>query len=332
MNRFMSFLKIYQPLTLNSRNYQVTVVGGASDVGQTLCLLLRAEPGISKLVVHDTRGQTPGVVLDLSHIPTDSFLQGYTGEDTLERALRNSNVVLGVGGLIRKPGINEKLWLSANTAFIKTLAARVAKLNPLPFLGIVTEPINCLVPMAAEVMRNHGEYDPKKLFGVTGVDAIRAQTQYAAQHNLNPRNCFVPVIGGHSEKTAIPLLSQCQPTCDFDEKISQEFTIKFRKTDERVIKAKRGFSPILSVAFSALMFTRNVLDALDGRPAKVNAFIENNDFGTTFFGGLVEINHVGIKEMQMYSSLSEYECQLLEKSIEELRKDILKGKKVLELA
>ncbi|PZC82550.1 malate dehydrogenase-like [Helicoverpa zea] len=331
MNKLIS-RKLFQVYATSKKHYQVTVVGGASDIGQTLCLLLRAEPAITKLVVHDTRGQTPGVVLDLSHIPTEANLQGYTGEDTLDRALKNAHIVIGAGGLIRKPGITEKLWLSANTSFVKTLATKVAKLEPMPFLGIVTEPINSVIPMAAEVLRNHGEYDPRKLFGITGIDALRAQTLYAAQNNFNPRNCMVPVIGGHSDKTAIPLLSQSQPDSAFDAKMSQEFTLKFRKTDDRILRAKRGFSPILSVAFSALLFTRSVLDALDGRPARVNAFIENNDFGTSYFGGLVHINHVGVKEMQRYTSLTQYECQLLERSFDELRRDVLKGKKVLELA
>lgn len=324
--------KIFQPLSTTRRNYQVTVVGGASDVGQTLSLLLRAEPNISRLVVHDTRGQTPGVVLDLSHVPTECCLQGYTGDDCLDRALKNSNIVIGAGGLIRKPGITEKLWLSANTSFIKTMSMKISKLDPLPFVGIVTEPVNCLVPMAAEVMRNHGEYDPKKLFGITGLDALRAQTLYANKFKFNPRNCFVPVIGGHSEKTVIPLLSQSQPSANFDARASQEFTLKLRKSDDCIVRAKKGFSPVLSVAYSALLFIRSALEALDGRQARVHAFIENNDFGTSYFGGLVHINHVGVREMERYTSLTQFECQLLEQSLDEVRKDVLKGKKVLEFA
>ncbi|XP_022829173.1 uncharacterized protein LOC111358311 [Spodoptera litura] len=331
MNKLLT-KNIFQLFTTSKRHYQVTVAGGASDVGQTLCLLLRSEPAITKLVVHDTRAHTPGVVLDLSHIPSEVEVQGYTGDDTLELALKNAHVVIGAGGIIRKPGIPEKLWLSNNTAFIKTLSIQVAKMNPIPFFGIVTEPINCLVPIATEVLRNHGQYDPKKLFGVTGLDALRAQTLFADENNISPRNCIVPVIGGHSAKTLIPLLSQSHPAADIDAKISQDFTIKYRKLDEKIMNAKRGCSPVLSVAYSALLFTRSVLNALDGRRARVHAFIENNDFGTAYFGGLVDINNEGVKDMQRYSSLTPYECQLLEQSVNELRKDVLKGKKVLELA
>ncbi|KAJ8725120.1 hypothetical protein PYW07_016078 [Mythimna separata] len=316
---------------INKRNYQVTVAGGASEIGQTLSLLLRSEPGITKLVVHDTRLDTPGVVMDLSHIPTDNRIQGYTGEDSLETALKDANIVIGAGGVIRKPGISEKLWLSSNTEFVRTLSKQVAKMESMPFLGIITEPINYLVPMAAEVLRNHGDYDSRKLFGITGLDALHAQALFAAQNNLNPEACYVPVIGGHSDKTLIPLLSQSTPASDFDTKMSQDFTIKFRRFDEELLKANRGCSPTTSVAYSALLFTRCILNALDGQPAKVHAFIENNDFGTAYFGGLVHLDSEGVKDMQIYSSLTQYELQLLELCLDELRRDALKGKKVLEI-
>lgn len=322
---------IQELFSIPKRTYKVTVVGGASDIGQSLCLLLRSEPTISKLVVHDNRGQTAGVVLDLSHVPTETGIQGYTGEDTLGTALKNADIVIATGGLIRKPGITEYLWLSENIKFVRTLATEVATMEPLPLLGIATEPINCLIPMAAEVMRNHGDYDPRKLFGITGLDALRAQTLFAAQNKFNPKDCWVPVIGGHSEKTVIPLLSHSQPGSSYDARMTQEFTLKFRQFDDEILKAKQGVSPTLSVAYSALLFTRSLLDALSGRPAKVNAFIENNDFGTAYFGGLVHVNNHGVKEMERFTSLSLYELQLLERSFEELRRDALKGMKVLEL-
>ncbi|KAJ8727086.1 hypothetical protein PYW08_015483 [Mythimna loreyi] len=323
-------LELCSTRSTSKRNYQVTVVGGASDVGQKLSMLLRSEPGISKLVVHDTRMHTPGVVMDLSHIPSDIPIKGYTGEDMLETALKGANIVIGVGGIIRKPGITEKLWLSANTEFVRILSKHVAKMDSMPFLGIVTEPINYLVPMAAEVLRSHGDYDSRKLFGITGIDALRAQSLFAAENNLNPNNCYVPVIGGHSEKTLVPLLSQSTPTSDFDAKMSEEFTTKFRQFENKIIRANRGISPTLSVAYSALLFTRCILNAMDGQPSRVHAFIENNDFGTAYFGGMVHLDSQGVKDMQIYTSLTQYELHLLERSLDELRKDALKGKKVLE--
>jgi NAD-dependent malate dehydrogenase len=315
-----------------TRNYRVTVVGGASEVGQTVSLMLRAQPSITRLHVHDTLVQTPGIIMDLSHIPAESVLKGFVGEETLERALKHSDVVIATGGLVRRPGISKESWLATNTNFIKMLASKVAKTSSLPIVGILTEPVNVLVPMAAEIMRNHGEYDPRRLFGITTIDHLRAQTMYALENKLPLRNCLVPVIGGRSGKTAIPLISQAKPYCDMDDKVIQEFVTKFRKCDENILEAKKGWASTLSVAYGTLMFTRSVLDALDGRPAKVAAYVENNDFGTDFFSGIININHHGVTDMQRFTDLSKFECHMLERSIEHIRKDVSKGKKILELA
>ncbi|KAJ0179437.1 hypothetical protein K1T71_005149 [Dendrolimus kikuchii] len=326
------FRRIYKPFHLSIKSYQVTVVGGASDVGQTICLLLRTEPSIKKLVLHDTIEQTPGVLLDLSHIPSKSSIQAYSGEETLDHAIKESDLIIAVGGMQRQPGLKKKALITANTKFMKSLSVRVAKLNPMPFVGIVTEPVNSMVPMVAEIMRNYGDSDSKKLCGITGVDAIRAQSIYAIDNNLNPHDCNVPVIGGHSAKTIIPLLTQTKPLTKINEKLMQEFTEKVRKCDDKITSDKKGFAPTLSIAYSVLIFTRGILNALGGTPVKLNAFVENNDFGTSYFAGLVSVGPNGFGEMQRYTNLSNYECYLLERTITQLRKDVFKGKRILELA
>lgn len=319
--------RIFELCSVCKRNYQVTVVGGASDIGQTLSLLLQSEPAINKLVVHDNRRHTLGVVMDLSHIPTGKSIKGYTGEDTLEISLKDADIVIAAGGLVWKPGITKMLWMSVNTEFVITLTKQIAKMDYMPFLGIVTEPINCLIPMAAEVLRHHGAYDSRKLFGITGVDALRAKAMFSAQTGFNSKNCYVPVIGGHSKNTVIPLLSQSKPASNIDAKTCQDFTEKLRDFDDQIIKATQGFAPTLSVAHSTLLFTRSLINAMNGQPTKVHAFIENNDFGTDYFGGLVHLNSQGVKDMERYTSLTPFELQLLERSLEELRRDVSKGKK-----
>jgi malate dehydrogenase len=54
-------------------------------------------------------------------------------------------------------------------------------------LTIISNPVNSTVPIAAEVLKAAGTYDPKKLFGVTTLDVVRARTFYAAKKGLNVR-------------------------------------------------------------------------------------------------------------------------------------------------
>nr|XP_026491757.1 uncharacterized protein LOC113397563 [Vanessa tameamea] len=314
-----------------SRNYQVTIVGGASEIGQSIALLLRNQRPITSLVIHDNVTHTPGIVLDLSHIPTNSAIKGYVGSDSLDSALQHSDVVITTGA-IQSPGLSEKARLHFNVEFIKSFATRVSKVSPIPFIGIATEPINILVPMATEVIRNHGDYDPKKIFGITSVDLFTAQAMYASINNINPEDCNVPVIGGHSNETVIPLLSQSKPACNLNQKSIEEFTAKFRSQEDLVTNYKKGWSPTLSIAYGVSIFVQGILNALDGRSNQIHAYIENNDFGTSYFAGMVFVDENGAGEMERYSNLSDFECHLLERTIEQLRKDVSKGKKMLELA
>ena len=78
---------------------------------------------------------------------------------------------------------------------------------------IVTNPINAIVPFAAEVLKKNGEFDSRRLLGITTLDVIRAETFLAEM--LEKRSELgtgpvVEVIGGHSAETMIPLFSQAK--------------------------------------------------------------------------------------------------------------------------
>ncbi len=45
---------------------------------------------------------------------------------------------------------------------------------------MISNPVNSTVPIAAEVFKKAGTYDPKRLFGVTTLDVVRAKTFLSA--------------------------------------------------------------------------------------------------------------------------------------------------------
>ena len=47
---------------------------------------------------------------------------------------------------------------------------------PKACIGIITNPVNTTVAIAAEVLKKAGVYDKNKLFGVTTLDIIRSNT------------------------------------------------------------------------------------------------------------------------------------------------------------
>ncbi|WP_459591880.1 lactate/malate family dehydrogenase, partial [Enterobacter asburiae] len=60
-------------------------------------------PSGSELSLYDIAPVTPGVAVDLSHIPTAVKIKGFSGEDATP-ALEGADVVLISAGVARKPG------------------------------------------------------------------------------------------------------------------------------------------------------------------------------------------------------------------------------------
>lgn len=69
--------------------------------------------------------------------------------------------------------------------------------------------------MATEILKKNGSYNPNGIFGITALDIVRANTFVAQVQGLEPECVVVPVIGGHSAETIIPVLSQAKPCSEF---------------------------------------------------------------------------------------------------------------------
>ena len=56
-----------------------------------------------------------------------------------------------------------------------------------------------------------GCYDPKRVFGVTTLDIVRAHTFVAGAAGVPVGDVKIPVVGGHAGASILPLLSQAEP-------------------------------------------------------------------------------------------------------------------------
>lgn len=95
------------------------------------------------------------------------------------------------------------------------LVESIAEICPTAFINIISNPVNSLVPMAKEILTAAGVYDPRKLTGVTTLDIVRANTFVSQMKGMKTSETNVPVIGGHSGLTILPLLSQTSPSVSF---------------------------------------------------------------------------------------------------------------------
>lgn len=100
-------------------------VGG---IGQPLSLLLKADPLVSALSLYDIRG-APGVAADVSHIDTQSEVNGYAQEQ-IAHALAGSQVILIPAGVPRKPGMTRDDLFNTNASIVRDLAKSISEHSP----------------------------------------------------------------------------------------------------------------------------------------------------------------------------------------------------------
>ena len=109
---------------------KVAVLGAAGGIGQPLSMILKNNlPAGSKLSLFDVAPFTPGVATDLSHIPTDVTVDGFTGDD-LTKALDGADVVVIPAGVARKPGMTRDDLFNINASIIANLVRNCDKTCP----------------------------------------------------------------------------------------------------------------------------------------------------------------------------------------------------------
>ena len=312
---------------------KLTLLGAAGGIGQTLALLLKLRLPIgTELALYDISPVTPGVAVDISHIATSVKAVGYAGEESLAAALKDAHMVLITAGVARKPGMTRADLFNINGNIIKNLVEKVAEVCPDACVGIVSNPVNTLVPLAAEVLRKKGVYDKRKLFGVSTLDVVRAKSFVSELKEKHAETVKVPVIGGHSGPTILPLLSQALSEgrkIEFTQEEIESLTHRIQNAGTEVVEAKAGGgSATLSMAEAGARFAVAVFKALLGEDCVRYAYVESKkDSGyPEFFAHPVRFGLTGVEEILPIGQLSEYEQEKLKALEEVLEADIKLGK------
>jgi malate dehydrogenase len=323
---------------------KAVVLGAAGGIGQPLSLLLKANPLVTELSLYDIVN-TPGVAADLSHINTQSKVEGFLPPDGgLEKALTGAEVVVIPAGVPRKPGMTRDDLFKINAGIVRDLATGIALNCPKAFVLVISNPVNSTVPIVAEVLKQHGVFDPKRLFGVTTLDVVRAST-FIAEKLGDPSlasSIIIPVVGGHSGVTIVPLFSQSSHPLpsSFSTSELEALTTRVQFGGDEVVKAKDGAgSATLSMAYAGAEFAAKVLRAIKGEqgltaPSYVNLAADpaggealKKELGTEleYFSSVVRLSSAGVDKIQPLGDTTEFEKKLIDAAVPELKNNIEKG-------
>jgi len=329
---------------------KAVVLGASGGIGQPLSLLCKISTLIDELALFDVVN-TPGVAADLSHISSKAKIEGFVAakgdfkgeteetETAKKNALTGADVVIIPAGVPRKPGMTRDDLFNINAGIVKGLIEAVAKYCPKAAVLVISNPVNSTVPIAAEVLKKAGVFDPKKLFGVTTLDVVRAETfiqDISGERNTD--KVIVPVIGGHSGNTIVPLFSQAKPSVNIPSEKLDALVNRVQFGGDEVVKAKDGAgSATLSMAYAGFRFAEAVIKAQKGEKGIVEPTfvylpgVPGGDeiakaTGVDYFSVPCELGPSGVeKATNILSSVNDAEKKLVDEAIKGLKTNIEAG-------
>lgn len=270
----------------------------------------------------------PGVAADISHVNTKSTVTGYDATPSgLAAALKGAAVVLIPAGVPRKPGMTRDDLFNTNASIVRDLAKAAAESSPEANILVISNPVNSTVPIVAEVFKARGVYNPKRLFGVTTLDVVRASRFVSEIKGTDPVNENIPVVGGHSGVTIVPLFSQSSHP---ELSSNAELVNRVQFGGDEVVKAKDGAgSATLSMAMAGARMAESVLRAAQGEKGVIEpTFVDSplfKDQGIEFFSSRVELGPEGVEKILPIGKIDSAEQALLDAALIDLKKNIEKG-------
>lgn len=268
--------------TSNNQQVKIAVLGAAGGIGQSLSLLLKTQihyllPSNAEKTIHlslyDINEEAiNGVSTDLSHIDTPVTMSWFH-KGHIDECLKGANVIVIPAGMPRKPGMTRDDLFNINAGIIKDLTDDIYRNCDLSrlFVLVISNPVNSLVPVMHYRFKqllngNESSRIESRIFGITKLDMVRASTFLKNEHDQTSLDMpFVPVIGGHSGETIIPLFSQHPWSQQLPREKLNSLVHRVQYGGDEVVKAKNGRgSATLSMAHAAFKCTQDFVNLIVG--------------------------------------------------------------------
>ncbi|KAL5273407.1 hypothetical protein ACFFRR_000256 [Megaselia abdita] len=303
---------------------KVTICGAAGSIGKVVAFFLKQSNYSLDLALYDVSPKLCQLTKELKLINTMNSIEEYIGPLKLRQALKNSDVVavfLKTAGNSSKVFSNDSFDL--NFPAVSSIAKSVIELCPDAILAISTNPLNYIIPAVNEIYKLHGCYSPHKIIGITAPDSMQAGVTYADFFKYDPSDVFIPLVGGTSEDSMVPIFSQATPNISG----GMLQTSESEKLHTSFITHKQIMSlSDLSAGFAVTRFIESIIRAILGETDIVDtAFVHNGaiDGASKYMTSLVDLNENGVRTVYgPPANMSRFEIKILHTAISNLNRDI----------
>ncbi len=118
---------------------------------------------------------------------------------------RNSDVVICTAGAPRKPGMSREELLNGNATIVRAKVSEAAKHSPNAVIIIFANPMDAMCHVAQKA----SGFPRERVIGQGGaLDSARYRYFIAAELGVSPMDVHGYVIGGHTDTTMVPVVSQ----------------------------------------------------------------------------------------------------------------------------
>jgi len=277
-----------------------------------------------------------GIGCDLHHLERKCKVKAYSLQavqrpvDHLKECLTGCHLVIACAGWPNNGRINSDL-LKLNGSVAKNVIEACAKFCPEAIVGLVMNPLNALVPAMGRLYEKAG-LDPMKICGITSLDAVRANKFVHVASDVPIERISVPVVGGHSGPSTLPLFSQDPTAAKLSEEQQAKLLQRVQEGGAQIMTATKGkCGPNLSQAYACARFAGAVLSGLSGVRTQECCFVKSSACeGLPYFASKVTFGPSGIEQVHPIGKVSPQEQLRLDEVKKLLEEDIDSGLKYAE--
>lgn len=182
---------------------KVTVVG-AGNVGATCANVIAYRKIASEVVLLDIKeGFAEGKAMDIMQCATTTgFNTRVIGSTNDYTKTAGSDVVVITSGIPRKPGMTRGELIGINAGIVKTVAESILQHSPNAIIVVVSNPMDTMAYLALKATG----LPKNRIIGMGGaLDSSRFKYFLSQALNKPANDIQGMVIGGHGDKTMIPL-------------------------------------------------------------------------------------------------------------------------------
>ena len=175
---------------------------GAGQIGGTLAHLIGTKELVNDVVLFDVAsGIAKGKALDIAQSSSvDGFNVKFSGTDDY-KDIKDSDVIIIIAGVPRKPGMSRDDLLGINLKIIKQVAKGIKENAPNAFVICITNPLDVMV-MAFQKFSN---LPANKVIGMAGIlDSSRFKLFLSLELGVPVKDIDAMVMGGHGD-TMVPM-------------------------------------------------------------------------------------------------------------------------------